>query len=142
MTKNNINKIGFTMGLILLLLCIFAVIVGVIWTASTGQSGQRVYLGSAVIAMCLFLLVLWARYIYHGNIYSTYSSTSLLYYPGVLGLPFISIIVLAVGFFITAIITISTGNSTDSLPYLISAVVSLAVLLIVLPILFPTYLVN
>ena len=49
-----INKIG----LILMLLCIIAVIVGVIWTASTGQSGQRVYLWSALISMVVFLMLM------------------------------------------------------------------------------------
>ena len=106
------DKMLFLGGL-LVIMTVIAVIVGVIWTASTGRSGQRVYLGSALISMLVIYLV------------------------GILGFakdtwPIIILcILLGIGFFFTGIITSSTGNSTDSLPYLISAVVSVALFILV-----------
>jgi len=142
MTKSKTDRYTH-LAFVVVILAIIAVIVGVIWTASTGRSGQRVYLGSAVISMCLVLFLMWVFYIYQGSmVRRNLTNFSILDYPGVIGLPTISIIVLALGFFITGMINASTGNSTDSLPYLISAMVSFAVLLIYIPIQYPMYFVK
>ena len=58
------NKM-FGLGGLFVIMTVIAVIVGVIWTASTGRSGQRVYLGSALISMsvlvCLVYLTVYAH---------------------------------------------------------------------------------
>ena len=127
---NKINKIG----LILMLLCIIAVIVGVIWTASTGQSGQRVYLVSALISMCLVLFFWWVRIIHSVYYEDTHDTIfELLAKPRVYGLPIIYIVVFGIALMITGVVSASTGN-TDVNPYLISAVVAAAFLIIVAPI--------
>ena len=115
MTLRDLENKLITYGGILVILVILAVIVGVMWTASTGRSGQRVYLWSALISMLILVgLFMLISYISHGEMYDILEF-----------ILFFGTILLA-GFILTAIITISTGNSTDSLPYLISAVGSIA----------------
>ena len=128
MTKSKTDRYT-NLAFVVVILAIIAVIVGVIWTASTGRSGQRVYLGSALISMsvlvCLVYLTVYAhtdkehtdKEAYTLFDYLTYITAEL-------------VIFLGIGFFITAMITLTTGNSTDSLPYLISAVISIAYLIL------------
>ena len=105
----------------LVILAVIAVIVGVVWTASTGRSGQRVYLWSALISMGVCLFVWYILLLQNSN-----DIMDIVY---VFMIP--SFIILALGFFITGMIHPGTGHSTDSLPYLISAVVSLAIIILV-----------
>ena len=100
-----------------------SVIVGVIWTTSTGQSERRVYIWSAFIGMGIAILLLYIPVV-HVSIRDGYLYDILTW------LIIATCIVLALGFFITGMITASTGHSTDSLPYVISAVVSFAVLML------------
>ena len=121
---NSKTNIYASLAVAVVILSIISVIVGFIWTASTGRSGQRVYLGSALISMsvlvCLVYLTVYAhtdKEAYTLFDYLTYITAEL-------------VIFLGIGFFITAMITLTTGNSTDSLPYLISAVISIAYLIL------------
>ena len=115
------SDIYMLFAIAVVIMTIIAVIVGVVWTASTGQSGQRVYLWSALIGMSVFLL-LW--YIFFSVAIVKFHLMSIVY---LIIIPLV--IVLGIGFFITGMIHPGTGHNTDSLPYLISAVISIAVII-------------
>ena len=106
--------------IIILVLCIsiLSIIFGVIFTYYTQQSKERIYLWSVLLSILTIFGFFFTFLIIFDM--DRYSSELIL----VVG--FIAIL-LMVGFIINAVVSVGTGNTTNSTNYLLTAVIVLAI---------------
>ena len=110
------------------IMTVISVVVGVMLKYYTGLSKQWVYLLSAFISMSVFLCI-----VIFGWLYGISTSSKNFNAIIVGGFPLVVLsIVFGIGFLLTGMMSLFTGHSTDSVSYVITAVVMVAFIIFLL----------